>query len=209
METDVSDSLFPAVESSGSSSPAASQSEAIAGLYIWLRRISGAMLKREQPGHTLQATALANEVMFRLWRRHGESLESHTDSHLKGLAAKVARQVLVDHARRKLRLKRGSEYQRVAYREGEISEPSVAEVLTLEAAMTEFEDLFPEEARLVHLRFWGGMTSAEAANELGWSQRTAARRWVFAKAWLQKRVSKFREGGVEAFCNAIDNASRN
>ena len=184
-------------------------SDSFAGFYIWLRRVSGSLIKRERPGHTLQATALANEVMFRLWKRHGESLETHTEGHLKGLAATVARQVLVDHARRKLRLKRGSEYQRVAYREGEIGEQSVAEILLLDAAMAEFGEYYPDEAQLVHLRFWGGMTNAEAAFELGWSERTTARRWVFAKAWLQRCVHKLRESGVEAFCSAIDEASGN
>jgi RNA polymerase sigma-70 factor (ECF subfamily) len=204
--SDTKSSTFNAINQPNSENPT---SDSLAGFYIWLRRVSGSLIKRERPGHTLQATALANEVMFRLWKRHGESLETHSDSHLKGLAATVARQVLVDHARRKLRLKRGSEYQRVAYREGEVGEQSTAEVLLIDAAVAEFGELYPEEAQLVHLRFWGGMTNAEAAFELGWSERTAARRWVFAKAWLQRCVHKLRESGVEAFCSAIDEASGN
>ena len=167
------------------------QKNPIGEIYVWLRRLSISLIKRERIGHTLQPTALANEVMLLLWKNHGEALKNLNHGHLKRFAAVSARRVLVDHARKKLRLKRGGEHSRVKLHEGMLGEEPAFEVTLLDSALVEFSELYPKEAELVQLRFWGGMTQSEIASELGWSERTTARRWTFAKAWLQKRMKEF------------------
>lgn len=136
--------------------------------YDWLRTFARDLMRRERVGHTLEATALANEVLTRLCQWQGD-LSGEDDAarqkSLRLLAGAIARQVLVDHARQRMRLKRGGNLQRVSLEQVDRELKSEHEILELERALREFEDLFPEEARLVQLRYFGGATVAEAADQ--------------------------------------------
>ena len=150
-------------------------------VYDELRKLAAARMAAENPGHTLDATALVHEAYLRLVG------DQHFDGrgHFFAAAAEAMRRVLVNHARDHTRLKRGGGRNRVDL--DRLTGPDVAtddDLLELDDALDRLATEFPVAAELVKLRFFAGMTLSEAADALGLPRRTADRHWAFARAWL-------------------------
>lgn len=152
-------------------------------LYSELRRQAGRFMRRERRGHTLQPSGLVHEAYLRL--AAVSDLDWHDRTHFFAIAARVMRQVLVDHARRRRAAKRDG--CRVEFEEAD-APVDPPEVLDLEAALAELAALDPRQARVVELRFFGGLDVEETAEALGLSERTVKREWQTARAWLQHRL---------------------
>ena len=155
--------------------------------YDELRRVARAHLRHEGPGHTLQATALVHEAYLRLVEVDRMTLESR--SHFFGLAARLMRQILVDHARRKQSDKRGGAVTVVGFDEVTVAATSPVDVLDLDRALEELTSLDARLCRVVELRYFGGLTLEETATALDVSRATVERDWALAKAWLHQRLS--------------------
>jgi RNA polymerase sigma-70 factor (ECF subfamily) len=163
-------------------------------VYAELRRLAAGYLSRERPGHTLQATALANEAYLRLVDQSRVAWRGRT--HFFAVAAQAMRRVLVDHARARLREKRGGGLERVTFIEdantGFGAEYDLEDVVALDEALTKLAQVDEREAKLVEQRFFGGLSVDEAAAELGISTRTAEGDWTHAKAWLNRALTEIR-----------------
>jgi RNA polymerase sigma factor (TIGR02999 family) len=158
-------------------------------LYNELRRLVAQKLCREVPGQTLQATALVHEAYLRLVDTTKVQLwESRW--HFFAAAAESMRRILVDNARRRGRLKRGGELNRVDLDKIEltVSEPP-DELIALDEALTMLAKEQPHKAQLVNLRYFGGLTHEEAAQAMGISTSTADRHWAYARAWLYRHMA--------------------
>jgi len=156
-------------------------------VYAELRRLAAHKLYQELPGQTLQATALVHEAWLRIEGAHERQWDGRT--HFFAAAAQAMRRILVENARRKQRLKHGGGCQRVAADAVELACPLPDDdLLALDEALTQLAELDSVAAELVNLRFFTGLTQAEAAAQLGLSRSTADRTWVFARAWLFHRV---------------------
>ena len=163
-------------------------------VYQELRKLAAVRLAQENPGQTLQATALVHEAYLRLV--HGNQTQPwETRGHFFAAAAEAMRRILVEAARRKQRLKRGGDRQRLSldYMELSIAEPD-EELLALDEALEKLEAKYPERAALVKLRYFGGLTGDEAALALGVSPATADRYWTYARAWLLRELTREAEG---------------
>jgi len=157
-------------------------------LYDEFRALARRYLSRESPTHTLQATALVNEVYVKLVDQTKVDWKGRT--HFFAMGAEAMRRVLVDHARRKGRAKRGGGMQRVSLHElPAISAHSQADVLAVHEAIEELAKLDPRQAKIVELRFFGGLSVKEVAEALGVSQRTVEADWTMIRAWLRRRLS--------------------
>ena len=157
-------------------------------LYSELRRMAGAMMNREQQAVTLQPTALVHEAYLRLL---GDGAEWQSRAHFLGAAAQAMRRILIEHARNRSRLKRGGDFERVTFNESDFQyETSPEELLTLEQALTELTTKDAEMARVVELRFFGGLTVEETAEVLKTSERTVHRQWNAARAWLHRALRR-------------------
>jgi RNA polymerase sigma factor (TIGR02999 family) len=160
-------------------------------IYDELRRLAAHQLAHEKPGQTLQATALVHEAWLRLTgsEQGAEEPKWEGRKHFFSAAAEAMRRILVDNARRKKRLKHGGGLERVDLATVELAEPMPADdLLALDEALTQLAALEPSAAELVKLRFFAGLTHAQAAEYLGLSRSTADRTWLFARAWLFSRV---------------------
>ena len=156
-------------------------------VYEELRRLASDKLFHERPGQTLQPTALVHEAWLRLAGSRDQRWESRT--HFFGAAAEAMRRILVENARRKRRLKRGGEYERIDLDAVDLTASLPDEdLLALDEALTQLAEVDAEAATLVNLRFFTGLTQAQAAEQLGISRSTADRTWVFARAWLYDRI---------------------
>lgn len=157
-------------------------------VYDELRRVARRRLQREQPGHPLQATALVHEVYLRLVDVDRLTLNSRT--HFFAVAAKLMRQILVDHARRQHAEKRGGRATIVSV-EGVLPAalPSSVDVLALDQALGALSVIDDRQCRVVELRFFAGLKIDEAAEALGVSPATVEREWALAKAWLYRQLS--------------------
>jgi RNA polymerase sigma-70 factor (ECF subfamily) len=163
-------------------------------LYADLRRQARRALRREQAGHTLQATALVHEAFLRLVDQRGMHWESRTQ--FLAVAARAMRRILVDHARTRLAAKRGGGARQVtlsgvdvASGEGAgIDAPGGVDVLALDEALGRLAEIDPDKARLVELRYFAGMSIPEAAAALGVSQATVGRQWAVARLWLRREL---------------------
>jgi RNA polymerase sigma factor (TIGR02999 family) len=159
-------------------------------VYDELRRLATQRLAQENPGQTLQATALVHEAYLRLVDGNPGP---HWDSrgHFFAAAAEAMRRILIDQARHKLSLRQGGGHQRLALEEVEIvvPEPSL-DILALHEALERFELIDPLKAHLVKLRTFAGLTIPEAADALGISSTTADRYWSYARAWLHAELKK-------------------
>jgi RNA polymerase sigma factor (TIGR02999 family) len=159
----------------------------LASVYEDLRRLAAHQLGREQAGHTLQATALVHEAWMRLDGQAGENWRNRTQ--FIAVAAEMMRRVLVDHARARLRMKRGSGAVKVSLSEAmELSNGREVEVLDLDRALSRLAEVDPRKAKLVELRYFGGLTVEEAAVAAGSSPATAERDWRLARAFLQREL---------------------
>jgi RNA polymerase sigma-70 factor (ECF subfamily) len=163
--------------------------EALAALipivYDELRRLAAHYLRREQPGHTLQATALVHDVYLRLLQDSHLSWQNR--AHFFGIAARSMRQVLIERARARGAAKRGGDHVRVTFDPGMIAAaPESIDLEALDDALTRLAALDPGLARVVEVRFFGGLSIEEAAEALSVSPATIKRRWTLAKAWLAR-----------------------
>jgi RNA polymerase sigma factor (TIGR02999 family) len=153
-------------------------------IYDELRRLAARRLAREKPGHTLQATALVHEAYLRLVDGE-QAVAWNSPGHFFGAAARAMRRILIDRARRKGRAKHGGGRRRLDLREAfPANDASPEALLAIDEALTAFEGRFPEHARLVELRHYGGCTLPQAAEAMGISPATAKRHWAFARAYL-------------------------
>jgi RNA polymerase sigma factor (TIGR02999 family) len=158
-------------------------------VYDELRRVARAHLRKEPAGHSLQATALVHEVYLRLVTVDQMTIANR--AHFVGLAARLMRQILVDHARRKRSAKRGGDRTVVSLGEGTaVVKPLAVDLLALDAALEELAVFDPRQRDLVELRYFGGLTIDETATALGVSAATVEREWAAAKAWLYSRLSE-------------------
>jgi RNA polymerase sigma factor (TIGR02999 family) len=158
-------------------------------VYDELRRLAAWKLSRENPGQTLQATALVHEAYIRLVGEEAQSWKSRT--HFFAAAAEAMRRILIENARRKQRLKRGGGQQKVDLDEALAAvDSSCEEVIALDEALARLAEEEPVIADLVKLRFFGGLTLEQAGEVLGISRRTATRHWTFARAWLYEQLAK-------------------
>ena len=153
-----------------------------------LRRLAGHYMRRERGGHTLQTTALINEVYLRLVGGPHVSWESR--AHFYGIAAKLMREVLVDYARSRRRLKRGGgDAVQVSLTEcAPLSEEKSAELIALHEALNRLAAVDPRKSRVVEMRYFGGLSVEEIAAVLKVSAATVMRDWSMARAWLRKEV---------------------
>lgn len=153
-------------------------------LYAELRSMAQVQLSRERPNHTFQPTALVHEVYLRLANR---SLIPERDQ-LLALASRVMRNVLVDYARRRRSDKRGDFRCRVTLDESVAIVGPEIELLVLDEAMSDLENLDRRQAQIVELRVFAGLTVEEIAALLNLSPRTVSRDWAMARAWLKRRL---------------------
>ena len=152
-----------------------------------LHRLARAYMHRERQGHTLQATALVNEVFLRL--ANGSTPEWRNRAHFVGIAARLMRRVLVDHARSRGYRKRGGGAQPLPLDEAMAATPAVdVEVLAVDRALEAFAKIDPRKSQVVELRFFGGLSMDETAEVLGVSLETVKRDWRFAKLWLSRQL---------------------
>lgn len=155
----------------------------IPAVYDELRRLAASYMRRERPDHTLQATALVHEAYLKLVEQRSVNWQSR--AHFFGVAAQLMRRILIDHARGHLRQKRGGEQRKVALDEAVVcSEQQSEELLAVDEALQRLAKLDARQARVVELRFFGGLSVEEAAEVLGISPKTVKRDWSVAKAWL-------------------------
>lgn len=154
-------------------------------LYRELRRVAAALLRRERIDHTLQPTALVHEFFLRF---RGDLAEGTTPATISQAAATM-RRILVDHARRRRAEKRGSGRMRVALDDSLLVTPEPPELLALDEALRALAVLDERKARVVELRFFGGLTGEEAADVLGIARSTADADWFMARAWLRRQLA--------------------
>ena len=155
-------------------------------LYDELRRLAASQLDREQPGQTLQPTALVHEA----WLRLGAETSWNSPAHFFGAAAQAMRRILIDRARAKGCQRRGGGARRVELETLDLAWTSPPEdLLDLDAALTRLEAEDPAAAQLVMLRFFAGVPNAEAARLCEMSESTAKRTWTYARAFLHRELS--------------------
>ena len=158
-------------------------------VYAELRRLAALKMAQQPPGQTLQPTALVHEAWLKLAGR--EAAAWNDRQHFFRGAAEAMRQVLVDRARAKQRLKRGAAPQRVNLDEVDMATTAEPEALLLvDEALQALEREQPEKADLVKLRFYTGLSVAETARMLGVSEKTVKRHWIYARAWLFQAVTR-------------------
>jgi RNA polymerase sigma factor (TIGR02999 family) len=159
-------------------------------VYNELRKLAASRLAQERPGQTLEATALVHEAYIRLVDSK-EAQDWNSRGHFFGAAAEAMRRILVENARRKGRLKRGGEMRQhdAAIIDPAIEGPNV-DILAVDEALTELAREHPEKAELVKLRYFVGLTLADAASTLAISTATADRHWRYARAWLAHRLGE-------------------
>jgi RNA polymerase sigma factor (TIGR02999 family) len=157
-------------------------------VYEELHRVASARLRNESSAHTLQTTALVHEAYMRLVGLDRMSL--HNRTHFFAMAARLMREVLVDHARRKRADKRGGGVTLIGLEAADAgTHPPVIDVVAVHEALTELARMDERLCRVVELRFFAGLDIAETAEALSVSTATVERDWTFAKAWLLQRLS--------------------
>ena len=152
-------------------------------VYDELRRHAAARMAHEAPGQTLQPTALVHEAWLRIV--NGGDQQWQNRAHFFGAAGEAMRRILIENARRKARLKRGGDQQRVDFEGLELAATTPDEkILLIDEALERLRAQDPEKARVVVLKFFGGRSNREIAEHLGVTERTIERHWAYAKAWL-------------------------
>ena len=175
-------------------------------VYDELLRMAHAHLRRERPGHTLQRTGLVHEAFLKLVDQRRVQWKNR--EHFLGLASRIMRRILVDHARNRLAAKRGAGVQLLSLDETgqsvvpfvdlagvepidalSVSAESVVDLISVDHALAQLEQLDPQQGRIVELRFFGGLTIEETAAALSISEATVKREWAMARAWLHVQLS--------------------
>ncbi|MGI9172245.1 MAG: sigma-70 family RNA polymerase sigma factor [Chthoniobacterales bacterium] len=161
-------------------------------VYDELRQIARACLQRERSDHTLQATGLVHEAYLRLVDQTEANWKNR--AHFFGVAARVMRRILVDHARKARAEKRGGDWDKLEFNEALLSSPErQVDLVALDDALQDLAKLDPRQSRVVELRFFGGLTEEEAGEVLDVSPRTIRREWRIAKAWLRRELVRAEE----------------
>jgi len=156
-------------------------------VYDELRRLAAARMARESAGQTLQPTALVHEAWLRLVGEGDRSWQNR--AHFFGAAAEAMRRILIERARRKSRLKRGEGHAPLNIDDFELAGATPDDrVLLIEESLQRLEAQEPELARVVTLKFFGGLTNREVADTLGVTERTILNYWSYAKAWLLRDI---------------------
>jgi RNA polymerase sigma factor (TIGR02999 family) len=164
---------------------AAARDSLIPIVYAELRRRAAVHLRRERRGHTLRPTDLVHETYLKL---RGQHADWQNREQLFAVASQLMRRILVDHARGRAAAKRGGGMRVTLADESALARPAEPDMLDLDAALDELAALDERQARLVELRFFGGLAIEEAARALEVSVATANRDWVAARAWLFRRL---------------------
>ena len=158
-------------------------------IYEELHRLAARYMRREHPGHTLQTTALVNEAYCKLIDQ--KNVQWQNRAHFFGIAAQAMRRILVDHARSRLRLKRGGAVNKISLDESAlIPQPEMKELISLDDALTRLAQFDPQKSRIVEMKFFGGLSMDEIAEVEKVSKSTIEREWRKAKAWLHHEVQK-------------------
>lgn len=158
-------------------------------VYDELRQLAAARMMREQAGQTLQPTALVHEVWLRLAGNASQSWQNR--AHFFGAAAEAMRRILIERARRKSRLKRGSGQALLDIADLDVMAAMPDDkVLLVDEALAQLQTEDPEKARIVSLKFFAGLTNDQIAELLNVNERTVRRQWDFARAWLFDRITK-------------------
>lgn len=162
---------------------------ALPQVYNELREVAGIYLRRERPNHTLQPTALVHEAYLRL--RDQRNVDWNNRAHFLGVAARMMRRILVDHAVARRAAKRGSDAPRVSLDTAlEVFQEQDLSALAVHKALQELEAIDPRQAQVVEMRFFGGMTTTEIADVLNIAPITVKREWALAKLWLEREMSR-------------------
>jgi RNA polymerase sigma factor (TIGR02999 family) len=158
-------------------------------VYQELRRLAAYYMRRERPGHTLQTSALVNEAYMRLVDYRQMRWQSR--AHFFAVAAQAMRRILVEHARKRHFAKRGGGAVKVSFDEAAIvSQEQAADLVALDDALTSLEAMDQRKARIVELRYIGGLNIEETAEVLAISPATVQREWRAAKAWLYRAIKE-------------------
>ncbi len=165
-------------------------------VYKELHALAHHYLGRERSGHTLQTTALVHETYLRLVDQKPVDVKSR--GHFVGVAARLMRQILVDYARSHRAAKRGPDRKVELDVALPLAQIRSADVVAVDDALKSLEQIDEQQSRLVELRFFGGLTTEEAAEVLGISRSTAKREWNVAKAWLSRQMKRGKRGQTGA-----------
>ncbi len=175
-----------------SSGDATALDELIPAVYQELRRMADRYLRLENPGHTLQPTALVHEAYLRLIDQ--QYVDWQNRAHFFGVAAQMMRRILVDHARAKHREKRGGEAIRLSLDDViNLSHERAADLIALDEALNTLAAVDERKSHVVEMRYFGGLSVAETARAMGVSPDTVMRDWKMAKAWLYQEI----KGGAQ------------
>jgi RNA polymerase sigma-70 factor, ECF subfamily len=156
-------------------------------VYGELHRLAHRYMNRERPGHTLQTSALVNEAYLRLVDQR--NVKWNNRAHFFAIAAQMMRRILVDYARSHLYAKRGAGAVHLSLTHAdEVSNEATAEITALDEALTRLQSFDPQQARVVELRFFGGLTIKETSEAMGISVDMVKREWSTAKAWLYREM---------------------
>lgn len=157
-------------------------------IYEELRKMAKRYMRQQNPGHTLQTTALIHEAYLRMIKQPEKHFESR--AHFFGVAAQAMRHILVDYARARQTAKRGGAVRVISLEEAAlVTEERAAEVVALDEALHELEKLSKRQGRVVELRYFGGLSVEETAIVLSVSPETVMRDWTLAKTWLHRAMS--------------------
>jgi RNA polymerase sigma factor (TIGR02999 family) len=158
-------------------------------IYDELRRQARGYLRRERPGHTLQPTALVHEAYLRLIEPTQVSWQNR--AHFFGIAARLMRQILINHAESRRAAKRGGDNQRISL--GDVvqrADTPAVDLLELHEALRQLEQIDPPQGQIVELRYFSGLTIEEVAEVMNLSPATVKREWSTARAWLKRALSR-------------------
>lgn len=156
-------------------------------VYQELKRIAAGQLRAERPGHTLQATALVHEAYLKLIDQREVTWQNR--AHFFGVAAQLMRRVLMDYAKSRQRLKRGGHVHKTSLDEAMVvAQDRVSDLVAIDEALKRLETLDARQARIVELRFFGGLSVEESAVAMGVSAPTVKREWAMARAWLHREL---------------------
>jgi len=161
----------------------------VEALYPELRRLAARLMRRERSGHTLQPTAVVHEAFLRLANQR--TVDWQDRAHFLGIAARVMRQILIEHARRRGAAKRGANPDRVTLDEALVAgdDPALG-MLALDDVLTRLAEVDPRGAQVAELRIFGGLTVQEVAHALGVSARTVHADWAMARLWLARELAR-------------------
>jgi RNA polymerase sigma factor (TIGR02999 family) len=158
-------------------------------VYAELRRLAVTYLKRERGGHTLQPTALVNELFLKFSEQHSMSWQNR--AQFFGVAAQLMRRILIDHARKHQASKRGGDRYCVSLRNiADFGSQPDADLVALHNALNKLEEMDQDQARIVELKFFGGLTIKEIAEVMHTSHATVEREWKLAKAYLKRELTR-------------------